>query len=145
MKLGENIRDYRKKAGLSLRELADMVDVTYATLSRYENGKTVPKYDTLKKIARALGVDSVYYLYGDEDRDEYDRMMQEKAEENELYRFTLSAQRLAMWQHEIGRLVVIYDGLSQDGQMKLIEYAEDLAASGRYKKSDRERQKKKSE
>ena len=134
MKLGENIRDYRKKAGLSLRELADMVDVTYATLSRYENGKTVPKYDTLKKIARALGVDSVYYLYGDEDRDEYDRMMQEKAEENELYRFTLSAQRLAMWQHEIGRLVVIYDGLSQDGQSKLISYAEDLAASGRYKK-----------
>lgn len=145
MKLGENIRRYRQEAGLSLRELADMVDVTYATLSRYENGKTVPKYDTLKKIARALGVDSVYYLYGDEDRDEYDRMMQEKAEENELYRFTLSAQRLAMWQHEIGRLVVIYDGLSQDGQMKLIEYAEDLAASGRYKKSDRERQKKKSE
>lgn len=134
MKLGENIRDYRKKAGLSLRELADMVDVTYATLSRYENGKTVPKYDTLKKIARALGVDSVYYLYGDEDRDEYDRMMQEKAEENELYRFTLSAQRLAMWKHEIGRLVVIYNGLSQDGQSKLISYAEDLAASGRYKK-----------
>lgn len=134
MKLGENIRRYRQEAGLSLRELADMVDVTYSTLSHYENGHTVPRYDTLKRLARALGVDSVYYLYGDEDRDEYDRMMQEKEEENELYRFTLSAQRLAMWQHEIGKLVVIYDGLNQDGQSKLISYAEDLAASGRYKK-----------
>lgn len=134
MKLGENIRDYRKKAGLSLRELADMVDVTYATLSRYENGKTVPKYDTLKRLARALGVDSVYYLYGDEDRDEYDRMMQERDEQITLEQLRIAAKHLATLEKPEGRLLDAFFALNEEGQKKLLDYAEDLVASGRYKK-----------
>lgn len=53
MKIGENIKQYRQKAGLSLRALAEKCGVDYSTLSRYESGKTTPRYDVLKKIARA--------------------------------------------------------------------------------------------
>jgi len=132
MKLGENIRRYRQEAGLSLRELADMVDVTYSTLSHYENGHTVPRYDTLKRLARALGVDSVYYLYGDEDQDEYDRMMRERNEQITLEQLRIAAKHLATLEKPEGRLLDAFFALNEEGQKKLLDYAEDLVASGRY-------------
>ena len=132
MKLGENIRRYRQEAGLSLRELADMVDVTYSTLSHYENGHTVPRYDTLKRLARALGVDSVYYLYGDEDQDEYDRMMWERNEQITLEQLRIAAKHLATLEKPEGRLLDAFFALNEEGQKKLLDYAEDLVASGRY-------------
>lgn len=132
MKLGENIRRYRQEAGLSLRELADMVDVTYSTLSHYENGRTVPRYDTLKRLARALGVDSVYYLYGDEDQDEYDRMMRERDEQITLEQLRIAAKHLATLGRPEGRLLDAFFALNEEGQKKLLDYAEDLVASGRY-------------
>ena len=132
MKLGENIRRYRQEAGLSLRELADRVDVTYSTLSHYENGYTVPRYDTLKRLARALGVDSVYYLYGDEDQDEYDRMMRERSEQITLEQLRIAAKHLAALGRPEGRLLDAFFALNEEGQKKLLDYAEDLVASGRY-------------
>lgn len=132
MKLGENIRRYRQEAGLSLRELADMVDVTYSTLSHYENGKTTPKYDVLKQIARAVGVDDVYYLYGDEDQDEYDRMMRERNEQITLEQLRIAAKHLATLEKPEGRLLDAFFALNEEGQKKLLDYAEDLVASGRY-------------
>ena len=132
MKLGENIRRYRQEAGLSLRELADMVDVTYSTLSHYENGHMVPRYDTLKRLARALGVDSVYYLYGDEDQDEYDRMMRERNEQITLEQLRIAAKHLATLEKPEGRLLDAFFALNEEGQKKLLDYAEDLVASGRY-------------
>ena len=132
MKIGENIKAYRRKAGLTLRELAEECGVTYATLSRYENGKTTPKYDVLKQIARAVGVDDVYYLYGDEDQDEYDRMMRERNEQITLEQLRIAAKHLATLEKPEGRLLDAFFALNEEGQKKLLDYAEDLVASGRY-------------
>ena len=133
MRLGENIRAYREKAGLTLRELADAVGVTHATLSRYETGKSTPRYDILKQIARAVGVDDVYYLYGDEDQDEYDRMMRERNEQITLEQLRIAAKHLATLEKPEGRLLDAFFALNEEGQKKLLDYAEDLVASGRYK------------
>ena len=134
MRLGENIKAYREKAGLSLRALAEEVGVTYSTISRYENGKATPRYDTLKQIARALGVDSVYYLYGDEDKDEYDRMMAEQQEQISLAKLELYARQLAALQKKEGLLLQAFYELNEEGQQKTVEYTEDLVASGKYAK-----------
>ena len=39
IKLGKLIRKLRQEKGLSLRKLADMVDMSYVNISHIENGK----------------------------------------------------------------------------------------------------------
>lgn len=67
MHLGEIIKEYRTKKGLSLRDLSKLADVSPATLSQIENNKTSPNLITLKRIAQVLDV-SVISLLASEDR-----------------------------------------------------------------------------
>lgn len=52
-----NIREFRKKAGLSQRELAKRAGLSIATIQGYEQGKFRPRVNTLEKVGRALGVE----------------------------------------------------------------------------------------
>ena len=56
MTTGDRIKEARKQAGLSQKELADKLGISFQTLAQWETGKRNPKYDTLKRIADALGV-----------------------------------------------------------------------------------------
>ncbi len=58
----EAIRTARVAAGLSLRELARRVDVSPATLSAIENGKTGVSVDRLQVLAGALGTSAAHLL-----------------------------------------------------------------------------------
>lgn len=54
---GQKVRDARRRAALTLRELADQAGISYVTLHRIETAKTGEAYPTtLRKIADALGV-----------------------------------------------------------------------------------------
>ena len=46
-----SIEAARVNAGLTLTEAAKELGVATSTLSGYENGKTFPRYDILKKMA----------------------------------------------------------------------------------------------
>lgn len=61
--MSNRIAETRKKKGLTLRQLGDMVGLGDNTISRYETGKREPKLETWQKLADALGV-SVPYLQG---------------------------------------------------------------------------------
>jgi transcriptional regulator with XRE-family HTH domain len=53
--LSENIKNIRKKKGLSQDKLAKLADVTHTTLVKIESGANDnPTIKTLKKIADAL-------------------------------------------------------------------------------------------
>ena len=52
----EKIKNARKKAGLSQRELGERLNVSGALIAQYENGSRKPKLDTCRKIASALGI-----------------------------------------------------------------------------------------
>lgn len=54
--LGQRIRHYRVKAGLTLEVLGHTVGMTASTLSLVENGKREPKLSVLSQLATALGV-----------------------------------------------------------------------------------------
>lgn len=54
MNIGQNIRIYRKKAGLSQKELGEKLGVSQQHIAQYENGKRTPKLETIIKIASAL-------------------------------------------------------------------------------------------
>ena len=56
MRIGQRIRDYRSKAGISQVALASRAGFKPANLSRLESGKHVPSLETLERIASALRV-----------------------------------------------------------------------------------------
>ena len=76
MNIGENIRQARKKAGLSQKELGERMHVSQAMIAQYENGKRIPKYETLKSIAAALGVRTIK-LFPDNDKKEWSNLRQQ--------------------------------------------------------------------
>jgi transcriptional regulator with XRE-family HTH domain len=54
--IGEIIRRYRLKAGLSQMRLAELLGVTYQQIQKYESGKSGISVERLLQIADALSV-----------------------------------------------------------------------------------------
>ena len=55
--IGDNIKKYRSKLGVSQDRLSKLADVTYNTITKIESGaNTNPTIETLSKIAKALNV-----------------------------------------------------------------------------------------
>lgn len=64
MSIGNQIKKYRKKAHLSQKELGNMLNLSQQMIAQYENGKRIPKLESLEKIANALNV-PIFYLKKD--------------------------------------------------------------------------------
>lgn len=64
--LGEKIKKIRNEKGLSLRDLAAMVDLSASFLSQIEQSKASPSIENLKKIATCLDVRVSYLIEDDE-------------------------------------------------------------------------------
>ena len=62
----KRIKELRKKNALTMKRLGEIINVSEAAVSQYENGKRQPDYETLRKIADYFGV-STDYLLGRED------------------------------------------------------------------------------
>lgn len=54
--IGERLRTLRKERGLTARELADEIGVSYTTIYRWENGERVPDGFNMGKLMNVLGV-----------------------------------------------------------------------------------------
>ena len=55
-KVGENIRKFRKKQGLSQEKLAELSKIDPKSIIQIENGKRNPTLKTLRRIALALKI-----------------------------------------------------------------------------------------
>jgi len=62
MSTGERLKTVREKKGLSQYQLSDLSKVPRNTIIRIEHGKVDPRISTLKRIAKALGVDVKEFL-----------------------------------------------------------------------------------
>ena len=54
--IGERLRTLRKERGLTARELADEIGVSYTTIYRWENGNRIPDGFNMGKLMNVLGV-----------------------------------------------------------------------------------------
>lgn len=61
-KLGKKIKLARVELDLTQTELARKIGAKQKSISRYEAGKSVPKVETLTKLARALKKPAAYFL-----------------------------------------------------------------------------------
>ena len=78
-RIGKFIFDCRKKKGLTQEELAEKLGVTSKSISRWENGNTMPDYSLLKDLCSELDINVNELLSGEKIR-ESDYMI--KAEDN---------------------------------------------------------------
>lgn len=63
MSLADRIKDSRKKAGYTQRDLANLLNVKPVTISAWEVGRNEPSISMLKRVASLLNV-SFEYLAG---------------------------------------------------------------------------------
>lgn len=112
------IKEARERAGLSQKELAEKIGVAPNTFHGYESGKHDPKSNLLADIARVCGV-SVDFLLGIE-------------KENTPTPSKDDAGVLT--KEELTRISAAMEQLNEEGRERVVEYAEDLAAGGRFKK-----------
>ncbi len=57
MRGGSIIREARKRAGLTQRQLAELLTTTQAVVARWETGKSSPAFDRVVQAVRACDLD----------------------------------------------------------------------------------------
>ena len=60
--IGERIRTLRKEAGLTQRELAELIDMSYSSIQAYEYNKKRPSVPVLCELAELFQVSTDYIL-----------------------------------------------------------------------------------
>lgn len=60
MTLQETLKERRKILSLSQKDLAEMTELSLATIKDIERGKANPSFDTVSRIMDVLGMEIVY-------------------------------------------------------------------------------------
>lgn len=60
--IGDRIRDARKSAGLTQKQLADMIGVSNTSISNWETGLSRPDPDAIQYLCWALKVDPNFFF-----------------------------------------------------------------------------------
>jgi transcriptional regulator with XRE-family HTH domain len=66
---GDLIREARRRAALTQRELAERLGTTQSAIARLERGGTEPSYERVAEAVRACGLDLVPQLLAADDAD----------------------------------------------------------------------------
>lgn len=56
MKIKLNLKKYRLEKGLTQKDLASKLGITYQMISAYENGKIIPSLERAIQMALILGI-----------------------------------------------------------------------------------------
>ena len=67
MTFAERLKELRKKKGISQADLADLIEVHFTQVSRYERGETKPNAEAMTKLAKALDTTVDYLMSGSTD------------------------------------------------------------------------------
>lgn len=71
LKIGNNLKSYRKKLQLTQAEMAEKIGIPRSTYANYENNTRVPDSETLNKMSEKLNV-QIDYLLGISKYKKYD-------------------------------------------------------------------------
>ena len=63
------VREARRRAGLSQRELGERAGTTQSAIARIETGRSTPSFDTVLRLVRLCGLDLVVMLSERDDSD----------------------------------------------------------------------------
>lgn len=120
MDLGSNIQKYRKEAGLTQKELAEILNVAVGTIQQYELGKRQPRLEMINRIAGALGI-GIRRLYPDFQIDDWKK--------TETYKDTHLENTLDPLRPE---LLSHFQELNTSGKAEAVKRVEELTEIPRY-------------
>lgn len=124
MDLGNNIQKYRKEAGLTQKELAEILDVAVGTIQQYELGKRQPRLEMINRIAGALGI-GVRRLYPDFQYEEWKK--------TEIYK---NARLENILDPLRGELLSYFQELNDSGKNEAVKRVSELTEIPRYTKKE---------
>ena len=110
------LRTARKATGLTMKELGEKVGVSESAISQYETGKREADFETLLKIGEVLDCSIDYLLRG----------------EQEKKTTPVTEDGLDDMERELIRL---FRELNREGREQLVDTADTMVSSGKYKKS----------
>ena len=64
-KIGAFLAEWRKQKNLTQEQLSEILGVSSKSVSRWENGKTLPDYTVLDSLCKALGISVNEFYYGE--------------------------------------------------------------------------------
>ena len=113
--MGNYLSDRRKALGLTQRQIAELVEVSEATVSRWESGEIANmRRDRIAAYAKALKTTPSFIMSGEEPHPT-----------TPIPVVLTPAQ---------SSLLTSFDQLNEEGQQKAQDYVDDLVYTGRYKK-----------
>lgn len=69
MTLGERIKNYRQKAGLSQEQLAEKINVSRQAITKWENDSGIPDIDNLISLSKVMGLSLDELVMGEKEND----------------------------------------------------------------------------
>lgn len=109
MSIGSRIKERREELGITQTRLAELLGVSKGAIGNYETDANSPKASIMYKVFDVLDCDA-NYLFQDEMGDRSGLASKDET------------------------LLQFYHRLNEEGQEKLIDYADDLVRSEKYKK-----------
>ena len=135
MTIGQRIRAVRKQIGLTQKELAQKMGLSFQSVAQWENDLRNPKPETLRRIAAALGV-SYFDLLSEKERAIYESGFKEGSGAEEWQNYVIDE----LWKQEgysysdtEVRLINSFSQLNSDGQHKAVERVKELTEILRYR------------
>lgn len=114
--VAKNLSHMLKVRGMTQLELATRMEVSTATVSNWCNGVKLPRMDKIDRICSILNINRSDLI---EDKPEQD-----------------VSSAFSQLTPPVQKIIDIMQELNEEGQDKLLEYGDDLLASGKYIKSD---------
>ncbi len=124
MTTGERIRNARKNAKLTQKTLGEALGVSPQMIAQYENGDRLPKVETLQRIANALNISLLDLGVLDTDVLTALKILQDEGVETYL----------AHSSKDTDKILDCFEKLNNNGQKRVVQYAEDLLKIPEYKK-----------
>ena len=121
MTVGERIKAARKNAGMTQKELADKLNISYVGVSQWENNLRNPKFETLQRIADALDTEVNIFISG-QTLEQRDQAMKDYV-----------AKRF-----NEAQLMTAFNKLNDKGQQVAVERVEELTKIPDYQRAEEE-------
>ena len=96
-KFGNKICSLREKAGLTQKELAQKLNVSDKAISKWENGRSIPRIETLEEMSKLFGVSTNELLFDDKKSDNFNL---------EEYRLRMKGAQYALKSEKIKKLFI---------------------------------------
>lgn len=138
--VGNKIRYYRTKKGITQKKLAELIGKTESSIQKYECGNTEVPFNVLEKISKSLDTELLMLLDDEylESASVYFKNTGDDELSSLLHNIALLNQQLATNIEEsyLQALNILFSMLNDSGKQKALERIEELTEIPKYQKKD---------